>query len=335
MRWGGTEGSVSMTRGTSTQTRDFYYDPTTQRLTSATNPENGTVSYTYNADGTLATKLDANGNTESYNYDTYGRLIGIPDRQQTFTYDTCPPGATGCVDTPGQMVQSTFAGGGPDGLTFQYNYAYTPAGKVSSKTMVVKSSTYWGDSGGAPSSASLAVNYTYDNQGALTSQQIPLSFPYNPVLFTYTRDAMERPIALTDSNSKTWATGVTYNAANQMLFDGVQTWTYNSLLQPTSVTGTGMSMTYNYSPNQNNGQIASSVDAGVTPNETITYTYDALKRLVEADGLNWTEHYVYDGFGNLTQMNPTGSAPMLSVSVQTDGNGVPNNRIAASGDIIR
>ena len=64
-------------------------------LTSATNPENGTVSYTYNADGTLASKKDANGNTETYTYDTYQRLTSIPDRQQTFTYDTCPANAAG------------------------------------------------------------------------------------------------------------------------------------------------------------------------------------------------------------------------------------------------
>ena len=63
-------------------------------LTSATNPENGAVSYTYNADGTLASKTDANGNTETYTYDAYQRLTGIPDRQQTFTYDTCPANAT-------------------------------------------------------------------------------------------------------------------------------------------------------------------------------------------------------------------------------------------------
>ena len=78
-------------------------------LTSATNPENGTVSYTYNADGTLASKTDANGNTETYTYDAYQRLTAIPDRQQTFTYDTCPnqpllPPV--CANAPGQLVSS-------------------------------------------------------------------------------------------------------------------------------------------------------------------------------------------------------------------------------------
>jgi len=84
--------------GMKTQTRTFAYNSTSYStvnlpalwLTSATNPENGTVSYTYNADGTLATKTDANGNPETYTYDAYQRLTAIPDRQQTFTYDTCP-----------------------------------------------------------------------------------------------------------------------------------------------------------------------------------------------------------------------------------------------------
>ena len=47
---------VSMPRGAATQTRTFNYDLATGRLSSATNPENGTVSYVYNADGTLASQ---------------------------------------------------------------------------------------------------------------------------------------------------------------------------------------------------------------------------------------------------------------------------------------
>ena len=50
---------VQMPRGAVTQNRYFNYDLTTGRLTSATNPENGTVSYTYNADGTPLRKTDA------------------------------------------------------------------------------------------------------------------------------------------------------------------------------------------------------------------------------------------------------------------------------------
>ena len=104
------------TNGMKTQTRTFVYAPTTYStvtlpalwLTSATNPENGTVSYTYNADGTLASKTDANGNTETYTYDAYQRLTAIPDRHQTFTYDTCPTTGARVRQLAGQLVQATF-----------------------------------------------------------------------------------------------------------------------------------------------------------------------------------------------------------------------------------
>ena len=65
---------VNMPRGSVTQTRTFNYSLTTGWLTSATNPETGTVSYTYRADGSLASKTDAKNQPTTYTYDNYGRL---------------------------------------------------------------------------------------------------------------------------------------------------------------------------------------------------------------------------------------------------------------------
>ena len=66
--------TVSMTRprvpanGTNvTQTRTFVYDGS-QRVQLVTNPENGTTSYTYIADGTMNTKTDAKSQVLSYVY---------------------------------------------------------------------------------------------------------------------------------------------------------------------------------------------------------------------------------------------------------------------------
>src|ERR1017187_3682198 len=318
---------VAMPRNTAngmvTQTRTFVYDPTTQRLTSATNPENGTVSYTYNADGTLATKKDANGNTGSYTYDTYGRLTAIPDRGQTFTYDTCPANDSFRTSTPGQLVEAVFGSMvGPNELSFQYDYTYTPAGKVASKALTLQSANHLSFGGQIEASGTLTASCAYDNQGALTSLAYPAAYAAAYPTITYTLDAMERP------TGNGYASGATYNAANQPLYDGTSTRTYNSLLQVQTVTGPGMNMTYKYSSTQNNGQITSSVD-WIT-RETVTYKYDALKRLLQAGGTNWVENYVYDGYGNLTQMNPTGTAsgmPSMNLSIALDANNVPNNRI--------
>ena len=78
-----------------------------------------------------------------------------------------------------------------------------------------------------------------------------------------------------------------------------------------------MNMTYNFSATQNNGRITSSVDP--VTGETVTYQYDALKRLQKAytTSGSWSDTYTYDGFGNLTNMAPAGTsgAPPLNIQV--------------------
>ena len=86
-------------------------------VTSATNPENGTVSYTYNADGTLASKTDANGNTETYTYDAYQRLTAIPDRARLSLTTPVALGHYGCVNAPGQLMEAAFTSGSGSGRT--------------------------------------------------------------------------------------------------------------------------------------------------------------------------------------------------------------------------
>ena len=306
---------VAMPRSTAngpyTQTRTFTYTPTSHTnvnlpavwLTSATNPENGTVSYTYNSDGTLKSTLDAKGNTLNYAYDSYGRLVSSPTG--TFSWDTCPANDTVCTPAAGQLVEAQFYSGvaalGPNQLSFQYDYTYTPAGSVASKALTVQSGAHLGF-GGKPAYGTLIASYTYDNQGALTTIAYPGCQSWQvctPQTFTYGLDALERPTSLTDNLNTTYATGVTYNAAGQTSLGGRL---YNSLSQLTQAGG----FTYNYSTNQNNGQITSSFDT--LNNETVTYTYDALKRLSSASSsnMNWTGSYTYDGWGNLTQMQPSG-----------------------------
>lgn len=92
--------SMPRTNGgtTYTQTRTFNYGtPPGAYLLSATNPETGTVSYSY-ANGKLAAKTDAKNQQVEYAYDSYGRVTqvrhypvagGAEDvcQQGNFTYD--------------------------------------------------------------------------------------------------------------------------------------------------------------------------------------------------------------------------------------------------------
>ena len=92
---------VAMTRGSTTQYRTFVYD-NSGRLTSATNPENGTVTYTYNSDNTLQDKHDAKGQDTVYTYDSKKRVTMVQRypsgknngedtwQRVTYSYDTNP-----------------------------------------------------------------------------------------------------------------------------------------------------------------------------------------------------------------------------------------------------
>jgi RHS repeat-associated protein len=326
---------VSMPRSTGTQTRTFNYDAATQRLMSVIHPENGTVSYTYNADGTLASKTDAKGNKETYGYDTYQRRTAIhrfpggvnedPAQLQTFTYDSNSWGSY-----PGQLATATFASGiGPNNLTFQYEYGYTPSGKINNLSLIVQAPSH------TPGSAN--VTYTYDSHGMVTYMAV------QGVGYWYTLNNMEQQVGLGDTGLN-WGSNATYNAAGQLTGatfrsygPGVTQWTetrsFNAMQQLTRIQQVNsnnsavlMDMTYNYpAAPQNNGQVSSTVDA--VTRETIAYHYDALKRLASASSnRSWSETYTFDGFGNLTQMTPTGGAPALSVSVDAT-----TNRIQPSG----
>jgi YD repeat-containing protein len=69
--------TVTMTRTGVTQTRTFSYCGLTNKLTRATNPENGTVQYEYDAAQRLFRKTDAKGQKVEYTYDSYNRVTEI------------------------------------------------------------------------------------------------------------------------------------------------------------------------------------------------------------------------------------------------------------------
>ena len=70
---------------------------------------------------------------------------------------------------------------------------------------------------------------------------------------------------------------------------------------------------YSCSATQNNGQITQAADT--ISGETITYAYDALKRLTSASSTKpWTQTFQYDGFGNLTAKVLNGTSTPIPVN---------------------
>lgn len=102
-------------KGGSTQAnwrlRNFSYD-SLSRLTSAANPESGTVLYSYDLNGNVISKTDARGVQTTMKYDTLNRLISKSysdgTATATFYYDTAPaPWGTGIQNTNGRLVEAT------------------------------------------------------------------------------------------------------------------------------------------------------------------------------------------------------------------------------------
>ena len=94
---------VQQTRGGTTQTRTFNYksgSTVTGLLQSATNPENGTVSYTYNSNYLLATRTDAKGVVTGYTYDSQNRLVSFGCRQTASSRRPIPTRMTPVARTP-------------------------------------------------------------------------------------------------------------------------------------------------------------------------------------------------------------------------------------------
>ena len=93
----------------------------------------------------------------------------------------------------------------------------------------------------------------------------------------------------------TVVSNVSYNSASQLSGITVNGWasetlTYNNLMQLTGINGLWMNHTYNYIAGQNNGRIASMTDS--VTNETVTYQYDSLNRLIAANSTGgWNTIY--------------------------------------------
>ena len=330
---------VSMTRGNVTQTRTFLYNGSD--LVSATNPEDGTVTYTYDGGHHVTNRTDAGGNQTQYHYDDYGRLTqvqyypygfsGGEDMSQRVNYyydNSVPPAYSGAAPVlgTGRLTGVGFAGGVKDSLYYAhfytYVYSYNAAGRVTTQTssaMAATGNNYNNLQPVHPAFATMTIGYQWDSEGRMTSMapslSLPTSWPTSSSFPTmgYQYDPNGRMNTMT-SDGSTFATAAYYPTGQlyQLSSGGLtETRTYNTMMQLISQSVPGfLNMTYTYSGTQNNGRITSSAD-GIT-GENTSYTYDALNRLVGASSASrhpWSGSYGYDGFGNLTSKSGSGGSP--------------------------
>ncbi|MDQ3744168.1 MAG: hypothetical protein M3444_07285, partial [Acidobacteriota bacterium] len=279
-----------------TQTRTFNYS-SLSLLTSASNPESGTVSYEYDNDGNLKKKTDPRllPNTQihisiAYTYDELNRLKtrtyndGTPN--VTYAYDTAANGK-GRLSSIGTSVST-------------YNYlSYDVLGRVKSCSQVTDGVTY------------SMPDYQYNLGGGLISEQ----YPSGRVIKTEFDPAGRMAGVKNQATGLYYAGAASTDSINRIRYmpggapsvvklgNGLWEHTnFNSRLQPTQI-GLGTSSTtsetlqldYSYGTANNNGNVRTQTITvpGMTQPYVQSYEYDELNRLKSAEEVN-------------TQINTTG-----------------------------
>jgi RHS repeat-associated protein len=301
------------------RTRTFTYD-SLSRLLTASNPESGTTTYTYNYgnDKLLSSKQDARGTTTTYAaYDADHDLTSktysdsTPAVGYSFNGTGCL-GQTSCYNIHHRTAMTDGAG--------SEAWAFDRMGRAVVDQRITNSLTK-------------TFTYGYTNDGTVNS----ITYPSGHVV-TYDITGARRPDWAKDTGSGiNYATAATYcpqGALKTATYGGVinRSDTYNNRLQPASLTATGpggtsllnLSYTFTDGSGHNNGNVmAITNNRGAT--RTQTFTYDQLNRIKTAGTSVWTQAFTDDIWGNLYNIVATGGAPGLSLTILT------NNRISGDG----
>jgi RHS repeat-associated protein len=319
------------------QTRSYSYDDL-GRLTSATTPEAGTVTTTYNGFNLVTSVTDARGVVSNYSYDSLNRVTGL-------SYSVSGTGVTGTSAV--SYTYGTSSGSYNNGRlismsdgTGSETYTYDMLGRTTELDKVIGSTTY-------------STEYGYNLAGEISQ----ITYPSGRVV-TQTYDAIGRLCGVgasgsTCSSGTRYASGYNYNTAGELTGltygNGVVTnlsytsdrlqlhclqYDTTSLSDPCTKDSSALFMlTYAYGPSgTNSGQISSIID-GMDSGRTASYTYDGLGRLSTAGTLGstaypaWGLSWTYDRYGNRTAQNNTaGSVPNDTLTISTS-----TNRVTGTG----
>ena len=332
---------------TKTQTRTMTYT-SLGRLKSAENPENGKITYTYFAGGSLKTRTDARSavmtipsidglkRPSGKTYTGTGTSTVATTPNVTYCYDGtiyqsggCASGTRGTPDYPkGQM---TGYGSQVDGGDAAQNYL-----QIDALGRVLKSSQWLVSGASGTAAVEYPFVYTYQASGALSTVQYPIS---NRVV-TYTQGSNRDLTTTVQSGTTQYLSGMTYTSQGAVkaaaMGSGVsQSFDYNGRGQLTGITAAlggstmfGQSLTYGQSTSANNGNVASqTISAGAAGTFNQYYLYDSANRLAVAaegaapasttacpGGVTWCHRYGFDGFSNIWQTQTSGTMTPVSLA---------------------
>jgi RHS repeat-associated protein len=310
--------------------RSFTYDMLS-RLLNATNPESGTITYTYDNNGNVASKVSPKPNpgntgtiTTNYAYDALNRLLdktyvgGITTTAAKYAYDggtlSCPGPSALAITSPTNLKGHRTAMCSSSSAS---SWSYDPMGRP-----LVERINH------TNSNVNKTLTYSYNFDGSLKT----LTYPSGDVV-TYTTSGAGRATNVSDASNNYVAppsTAPMYTAAGLLV--GMKNGTaistvngYNSRLQPVTLSAgitsaTLMSISYNFhAGNGDNGNVFQIIN-NLDSTRSTAFQYDPLNRIQQANtitttGANcWGEVYTIDNWGNLT--NRAGVSGMTGCSTE-------------------
>jgi RHS repeat-associated protein len=315
-------------------------------LTGAPVPSVGGKAFSYDANGSIASGTDYDGNVTTYTHDTRGNETSRVMASGTAQARTITTTWDATFNLPTQIT---------DGNRM-FSFAYDPNGNLLSRMLSSPGMTStWGytyNSAGqvvtAADPAGNVTSYAYDAQGNLV--RITNALGQATLLASY--DPNGRPLKIQDPNGL--VTTLTYNFRGQVTSktegQWVTTYSYDAagqLIRFTRPDGSFLAFTYDPAhrlvgvSDSLGNRIAYALDAASnriqeqviaasgTLFRTRSYNYDWVNRVSQAIGaLGQTTSYSYDPNGNLTQVSdPLGHTttgiydPLNRLTGATDANG--------------
>jgi RHS repeat-associated protein len=344
--------TVAQNAQATAQNRSYGYDGL-KRLTSETNPESGTTTYTYDSDATCGTsngdlvkRVDAVGNTTCYSYDLLHRKTKVsysgPYASATpakcFVYDSATLNSTSMANAKNRLAEAyttTSASCTGTGKIADTYLSYSVRGEL---TDVYESTPH--SEGYYHSTASYWANRAVNTLNPLNSTALPI--------FTYGLDGEGRAASVSASsgtnpvNSATYnvaskVTGLTFGSSDSDSF-GYDSNTFRMTNYTVSVGANPQTVTGNLTWNANGTlqQLAITDQFNSANTQTCTYLYDDLMRIAGNQtnpGVNcgssvWQQYFTYDAFGNLNKSVPTGGT---GASFQPTYNSATNQMSALPG----
>jgi RHS repeat-associated protein len=302
------------------QTRAYGYDGV-GRLTSETNPESGTTTYTYDLasscatpnsfPGNLVKRFDNAGNATCYAYDALHRVLSQtysgPNAPNTpnkyFVYDSATVNGVVMVNAKARLAEAYTAPSQTGAKIADTGFSYSSRGEISDQYQSSPNSggyyhenlLYW-ENGVTKQISGLATvpTFTYGLDGEGRVNSISASAGQNPLTSTaYNAASLPTSVNLGSGDSDSFTYDPNTNrmtkyqfSVNGQLYVGTPTWNANGTLATLGITDP-----FNSADTQN-----------------CSYSHDDLVRIasVNCGASTWQQNFGYDAFGNLTKSVPPG-----------------------------